>query len=156
MTLIQKYRTKRAVDRAEKKEKKEYWKEKRDTIRKEAEGHAKIKGYTERLERIKQEEKTRAERKYCGEVERRSPTKTVKKVGKKAWTAAKKKAVNYVKKQHEINQNAAKKKTQQGVLKKKYAQKKTVKSAKKKAVKKTQTAKKQYKAPNLKPPKFNF
>ena len=37
MTLIQKYRTKRAVDRAEKKEKKEYWKEKRDTIRKEAE-----------------------------------------------------------------------------------------------------------------------
>ena len=37
MTLIQKYRTKRAVARAEKKEKKEYWKEKRDTIRKEAE-----------------------------------------------------------------------------------------------------------------------
>jgi len=156
MNLIQKYKTKRAVDRAEKKEERDYWKEKRATIRKESEGKARIKGNTKRLERIKQEEKDRAERKFSAGVEKRKPTRTIKKVAKTTGTAAKKKAVNYVKKQHEINQNAAKRNTANGVSKKKNAQKKTVKSAKKKAAKKTQTAKKQYKAPNMKPPSFNF
>lgn len=106
MNIIQKYKTKREIDRTEKKKEKEFWKEKRATIRKEAEGKARIKGNTERQERIKLQEKERAERKFSVGVKKRSASKTLKKAG----AAAKKGAVNYCKKQHEINQNEAKKK----------------------------------------------